>query len=162
MVWQQSVWLYLRLLNYLYEQKVEAFDPDKFLMIATKFIREAENYFPGDYKIRRRMQVTEPMMDEPLDQIAKSCGNVSKLAEDMITFVGVVFYRHHQDYKKAILEAANLGGSSEASCFYLGSLFGALGGKKALPADWIDGYAEHDRVVSVVQRFEENLKERIG
>ena len=160
-VWQQSIWLYLRLLNYLINQTREDFDPDEFLDKATEYIIEAEKNFPGDYKIRRRMQVTEPMMDEPLEMIAKSCGDVSKLAEDMITFVGAVFYRHHNDYKKALLEAANLGGASEASCFYLGSLFGALGGSDVLPQDWLDGYAEQDRVERLLQKFEENISQRI-
>ncbi len=154
-VWQQSIWLYLRLLDYLYGQEKKDFDPDEFLENATKFILEAERHFPGDYKIRRRMQVTEPMMDEPLEQIAKSCGGVSKLAEDMITFVGTVFYRHHDDFKTAITAAANLGGASEASCFYLGSLFGALGGMEALPEDWLRDYAGRDRVEAALTAFEE-------
>ncbi|MDG5767052.1 ADP-ribosylglycohydrolase family protein [Balneolales bacterium ANBcel1] len=157
-VWQQSIWLYLRLLNYLFSQTPASFDPDDFLLQATKFIREAESHFPGDYKIRRRMQVTEPMMDEPLEAIAKSCGNVSKLAEDMITFVGAVFHRHHNDYRKALLAAANLGGESEASCFYLGSLFGALGGVELLPPDWMDSYAERNRVESALEQFEAGIK----
>ena len=160
-VWQQSIWLYLRLLNYLFDQTTKDFDPDEFLEKATEYIVEAEKHFPGDYKIRRRMQVTEPMMDEPLEMIAKSCGDVSKLAEDMITFVGAVFYRHHNDFKKALSEAANLGGESEASCFYLGSLFGALGGSSVLPPDWLAGYAERERVERLLQKFEENISERI-
>ncbi len=154
-VWQQSIWLYLRLLDYLFGVDPKEFDADEFLENATKFILEAERHFPGDYKIRRRMQVTEPMMDEPLEDIAKSCGDVSKLAEDMITFVGAVFYRHHKDFKTAALAAANLGGASEASCFYLGSLFGALGGSEALPEDWLGGYAERDRVEAALSAFEE-------
>ena len=154
-VWQQSIWLYLRLLDYLYGIEKKDFDPDEFLENATKYILEAERHFPGDYKIRRRMQVTEPMMDEPLEDIAKSCGEVSKLAEDMITFVGAVFYRHHNDFKTAVTAAANLGGTSEASCFYLGSLFGALGGMDALPEDWLQGYAERDRVEAALTAFEE-------
>lgn len=157
-VWQQSIWLYLRLLTDLYGQNPENFDPDEFLVNATRHIREAEGYFPGDYKIRRRMQVTEPMMDESLEHIAQSCGNVSKLAEDMITFVGTVFYRHYNDYKRALTEAANLGGDSEASCFYLGSLMGALGGDGILPEDWKKQYAEKDRVVSLLQTFEEKIE----
>ncbi len=161
-VWQQSIWLYLRLLDFLYGQDAETFDPDEFLVNATRFIVEAEEHFPGDYKIRRRMQVTEPMMDEPLEDIARSCGNVSKLAEDMITFVGAVFYRHHSDYKKALTEAANLGGESEASCFYLGSLFGALYGSDCLPQEWLDGYAERSRINKALEKFEENLREKIG
>ncbi|MEX0681030.1 MAG: ADP-ribosylglycohydrolase family protein [Balneolales bacterium] len=161
-VWQQSVWLYLRLLNYLYDQDSATFDPDEFLVCATKFTKEAEEHFPGDYKIRRRMQVTEPMMNEPLDVIAKACGNVSKQAEDMITFVGAVFYRYHRDYKKALTGAANLGGASEASCFYLGSLLGALGGSAVLPDDWLIGYAERGRVEAALEKFEENVKENIG
>lgn len=156
MVWQQSIWLYLRLLDYLYRQSVATFDPDDFLSHAARYIREAEAYFPGDYKIRRRMQVTEPMMDEPLEVIAKSCGDVSKLAEDMITFVGAVFYRHHNDYKKAITEAANLGGESEASCFYLGSLFGALGGVEIIPDEWLEKYSERERVEAALANFENN------
>ncbi len=154
-VWQQSIWLYLRLLVFLFETEREDFDPDEFLENAAKYIREAEKRFPGDYKIRRRMQVTEPMMDEPLQDIAKSCGGVSKLAEDMITFVGAVFYRHHDDFKKAVTEAANLGGASEASCFYLGSLFGALGGMEAIPEDWLEGYADRERVEAALEKFEE-------
>ncbi|MDI6402728.1 ADP-ribosylglycohydrolase family protein [Balneolaceae bacterium ANBcel3] len=156
-VWQQSIWLYLRLLSYLYRQDPNTFDADEFLARAARFIKEAEGYFPGDYKIRRRMQVTEPLIDESLEHIAKSCGNVSTLAEDMITFVGVVFHRYHNDYRKALLEAANIGGSSEASCFYLGSLFGALGGKNALDSEWLKGYKELDRVMSVLDRVEETL-----
>jgi ADP-ribosylglycohydrolase len=154
-VWQQSIWLYLRLLDYLYGIEKKDFDPDEFLENATKFILEAERHFPGDYKIRRRMQVTEPMMDEPLEDIAKSCGGVSKLAEDMITFVGAVFHRHHDDFKAAVTAAANLGGASEASCFYLGSLFGALGGMEALPQDWLQGYKARERVESALSTFEE-------
>lgn len=161
-VWQQSIWLYMRLLNYLYDRNVEDFEPDDFLTQATKYIREAEGYFPGDYKIRRRMQVTEPMMDEPLEQIAKSCGNVSKLAEDMITFVGAVFYHRHKNFKEALTEAANLGGESEASCFYLGSLMGALGGDEMLPGDWLDNYAERERVETILEKFEGNIKAQIG
>ena len=157
-VWQQSIWLYLRMLTYLYDQDPKTFDADEFLVSATHFILEAEKYFPGDYKIRRRMQVTEPMMEEPLDRIAKSCGDVSKLAEDMITFVGVVFHRHHKDYKTALLAAANLGGESEASCFYLGSLLGALGGESMLPYNWLEEYVERDRVTAVLEKFEENIK----
>ena len=155
-VWQQSIWLYLRLLDYLYRQSAATFDPDDFLSHAARYIREAEAHFPGDYKIRRRMQVTEPMMDEPLEVIAKSCGDVSKLAEDMITFVGAVFYRHHNDYKKAITEAANLGGESEASCFYLGSLFGALGGVEIIPDEWLEKYSERERVEAALANFENN------
>ncbi|MFO8030504.1 MAG: hypothetical protein R6U28_11645 [Cyclonatronaceae bacterium] len=154
-VWQQSIWLYLRLLDYLYGVEHEDFDPDEFLENATRYILEAEKHFPGDYKIRRRMQVTEPMMDEPLEDIAKSCGRVSKLAEDMITFVGAVFYRHHDDYKTAVTTAASLGGASEASCFYLGSLLGALGGTEMLPGDWVDGYADRERVETAIEKFED-------
>jgi ADP-ribosylglycohydrolase len=154
-VWQQSIWLYLRLLDYLFGQEKKDFDSDEFLENATKYILEAERHFPGDYKIRRRMQVTEPMMDEPLEDIAKSCGGVSKLAEDMITFVGAVFHRHHDDFKTAVTEAANLGGASEASCFYLGSLFGALGGPEALPEDWLGEYAGRTRVEAALSAFEE-------
>ncbi len=161
-VWQQSIWLYLRLLVNLFETEKESFDPDQFLEYATKYILEAEKYFPGDYKIRRRMQVTEPMMDEPLEDIAKSCGDVSKLAEDMITFVGAVFYRHHNDFKKAVTAAANLGGASEASCFYLGSLIGALGGTEALPDDWLSGYAERGRVEAALRKFEERAESSAG
>ncbi len=157
-VWQQSIWLYMRLLDDLYGLEPADFDPDNFLVKATKYIREAEGHFPGDYKIRRRMQVTEPMMDEPLERIAQSCGGVSKLAEDMITFVGAVFYRHHNDYKTALTEAANLGGESEASGFYLGSLLGALGGKEILPDDWKQGYAERERVETVLNAFEEKIE----
>lgn len=154
-VWQQSIWLYLRLLDYLFGRDTQDFDADEFLENATKYILEAERHFPGDYKIRRRMQVTEPMMDEPLEDIAQSCGGVSKLAEDMITFVGAVFYRHHKDFKTAVTAAANLGGASEASCFYLGSLFGALGGPEALPEDWLADYAGRDQVVAALSAFEE-------
>ncbi len=161
-VWQQSIWLYLRLLVYLYETDKDSFEPDEFLENATKYILEAEKLFPGDYKIRRRMQVTEPMMEEPLEDIAKSCGGVSKLAEDMITFVGAVFYRHHNDFKKAVTAAANLGGASEASCFYLGSLIGALGGKEALPDDWLHGYAERGRVEAGLRKFEVRAESSSG
>lgn len=157
-VWQQSIWLYLRLLDYLYGLDKGNFDGDEFFEKATHFIREAEKFFPGDYKIRRRMQVTEPMIDEELSDIAKSCGNVSKLAEDMITFVGTVFHRHHDDFRSAVLEAANLGGASEASCFYLGSLLGALGGMEAIPDEWLEGYAERERVAATLDRYEETLR----
>lgn len=161
-VWRQSIWLYLRLLNYLYGQNIEHFDPDQFLTHAAQFVREAERYFPGEFKIRRRMQVTEPMMDDALERIAASCGNISNQAEDVITFVGVVFYRHFSDMRASISEAARLGGSSEATCFYLGSLHGALGGMQALPEDWVDGYGERTRVEAALERFESHMSARNG
>lgn len=153
-VWQQSIWLYIRLLDYLFPLAPDDFEPDEFLSNAAKYIREAEVHFPGDYKIRRRMQVTEPMMEEPLELIAASCGGVSKLAEDMITFVGAVFCRYYKDYKKALTGAASIGGSSEASGFYLGSLMGALGGMEVLPEKWLEEYKDRERVEKAVNHFE--------
>lgn len=160
-VWQQSIWLYLRLLHNLFLQDQAGFDPDDFLLRAARYIREAEEYFPGDYKIRRRMQVTEPMMDEDLADIAISCGKVSYLAEDMITFVGVVFYRYYKDYAQALSEAARLGGASEASCFYLGSLFGALGGVQMIPEKWMTGYSGKGQLEKSILSFEMRIQERL-
>lgn len=156
-VWQQSIWLYIRLLDHLFGQSVQTFDPDTFLAHAARFVREAEGHFPGEFKIRRRMQVTEPLMDRPLDDIARSCGKVSSLAEDMITFVGAVFYHHYRDMMKALGAAAGQGGASEASCFYLGSLFGALCGMKALPDRLISGYSGKQRILDAVDHFEKTL-----
>jgi hypothetical protein len=152
-VWQQGTWIYLRLLADLYVMDEKNFSASKFLKRAMFFADEAEDLFPHDYKMKRRMQVTEPLLDEPLSEVAKACGDINNAADNILAFVGNAFYKHNDDFEKAILSTANLGGTSGAVGFYLGSLIGALRGQSNLPGAWLHSLNVKESVTSAVFNY---------
>lgn len=137
-VWQQGTWVYLRLLAWLFGQASDTFDPNLFVTKALLFTDEAGSYFPHDHKLKRRMQIIQPLMGGDLEDVAKACGNVNMAAENILCVVGSVFHRHGRDPRTALTEAANLGGCTGAVTFYTGTLLGALHGRHALPEAWIE------------------------
>ncbi|MEX2404269.1 MAG: ADP-ribosylglycohydrolase family protein, partial [Balneolales bacterium] len=152
-VWQQGVWIYLRMLDWLFGLMPSDFSHTDCLKNLTQFIDEAENLFPHEYKIRRRMQLVEPLLSDSPERIIKACGNVSSHAENILAFTGAVFFRHSYNYKNALIETANAGGSAEAASFYVGSLLGALHGPDILPQNWLSELAEKDRVINEAERY---------
>lgn len=137
-VWQQGTWIYLRLLADLFVTDEVDFNADQFLKKAIEYADEAEDLFPHDYKMKRRMLVTEPLLNTPLDEVAKSCGNINNAADNILAFVGNAFYKYNDSFENAVLATANLGGTSGAVGFYLGSLIGALRGQRVLPGAWLN------------------------
>jgi ADP-ribosylglycohydrolase len=149
-VWQHGVWIYLRLLNDLFHSDPADFDARGFLSNAMHYADEAESHFPNDHKMKRKMQVTEPLLDAPLSQVAKSCGSINNAADNILAFVGNAFYKHHNSFENALIETSNLGGTSGAVGFYLGSLIGALHGKSIMPGAWLGTLNVRESVESTV------------
>lgn len=149
-VWQQGTWIYLRLLAELYTTEAEKFSPRKFVEQAMLFADEAEGHFPHDHKMKRRMQVTEPLLDASLDQVARACGNINNAADSILAFVGNAFYKYNDNFELALIETTNLGGTSGAVGFYLGSLIGALRGQSSLPGAWLNQLKVKESVSSAV------------
>lgn len=152
-VWQQGVWVYLRMLSWLFGLKPTDFDRSVCLEKIIQFIGEAEDLVPNEFKLRRRVQLVEPLLEGPSEKISKACGDVSSDAENILAFTGAVFYRHPDNFKEALAEAANSGGSAEAVSFYTGSLLGALHGPGILPKDWLDNFPEKDRPANEAERY---------
>ncbi len=145
-VWQQGTWVYMRLLAWMFEHHAQGFAKGLFLTKALMFVDEAESYFPHDFKLKRRMQSIQPLMDGPLEVIASTCGDVNIAAENIISVVGAVFYQHPASFQDGILAAANLGGSTGAVTFYTGSLLGALHGTSIFPDAWLEKLRVRDSV----------------
>jgi hypothetical protein len=145
-VWQQGTWVYMRLLAWMFEHHPQGFSKGHFLTKALMFIDEAEVYFPHDFKLKRRMQSVQPLMEGPLEAVATACGDVNIAAENIISVVGAVFYQHHDSFHDAILAGANLGGSTGAVTFYTGSLLGALHGASIFPEAWLEKLRVRDSV----------------
>ncbi len=152
-VWQQGTWIYLRLLANLYVMDEKDFDAGAFLKSAMYFADEAEDLFPHDYKMKRRMQVTEPLLDRPLIEVAQACGNINNAADNILAFVGNAFYKYNDDFEKGLLTTTNLGGTSGAVGFYLGSLIGALRGQSKLPGAWLHQLKVKESVTSAVFNY---------
>lgn len=152
-VWQQGTWIYLRLLANLYVMDEKDFDAAAFLKSAMYFADEAEDLFPHDHKMKRRMQVTEPLLDRPLIEVAQACGNINNAADNILAFVGNAFYKYNDDFEKGLLATTNLGGTSGAVGFYLGSLIGALRGQNQLPAAWLHQLKVKESVTSAVFNY---------
>lgn len=152
-VWQQGTWIYLRLLADLFVMDETEFDAEVFLKKAMEYADEAEELFPHDYKMKRRMQITEPLLDTPLIEVAKACGNINNAADNILAFVGNAFYKHNTSFETALLATSNLGGTSGAVGFYLGSLIGALRGQKVLPDAWLHKLKVKESVSSTVFNF---------
>jgi ADP-ribosylglycohydrolase len=149
-VWQQGVWIYLRLLNDLFHADAASFNPAIFVSKAMQYVDEAEVHFPNDHKMKRKMQITEPLLEAPLDIAAKSCGEINNAADNILAFVGNAFYKHHGNFEEALIATTNLGGTSGAVGFYLGSLIGALHGKNILPGAWLSKLNVRESVESAV------------
>ncbi|MEX0685265.1 MAG: ADP-ribosylglycohydrolase family protein [Balneolales bacterium] len=156
-VWQQSVWVYLRMLDWLFDAKPQDFDRGLYLKSIYQFIEEAENQVPHDSKLREKMQQVEPLLDESVEEIGKACGGVDVAAENILVFALSMLYRNPDSYEKALLEAANAGGATEAATFYLGSLLGALHGQEVFPATWLDKFSEQERIISEVERYRKKV-----
>jgi ADP-ribosylglycohydrolase len=152
-VWQQGTWIYLRLLAKLFQTNPADFDSTSFLKDAMLFADEAEHHFPHDYKMKRRMQITEPLLDTPLEEVAKACGDINNAADNILAFVGNAFYKYNDNFETAITSAANVGGTSGAVGFYLGSLIGALRGVDALPGAWLNQLKVKESVESAVFNY---------
>ncbi len=152
-VWQQGTWIYLRLLADLFKSSPEKFNADDFVKNAMLYADEAEDLFPHDYKMKRRMQVTEPLLKAPLAEVAKACGNINNAADNILAFVGNAFYKHHNSFEEAVTSTANLGGTSGAVGFYLGSLIGALHGQVALPGAWLNQLKVKESVETAVFNY---------
>lgn len=152
-VWQQGTWIYLRLLADLFSADTASFDPKTFVQNAAKYADEAETYFLNDHKMKRRMQVTEPLLDAPLEQVAVACGGINNAADNILAFVGNAFYKHPHDFEQAVTSTANLGGTSGAVGFYLGSLLGALNGQAGLPGAWLNQLKVKESVETAVFNY---------
>jgi ADP-ribosylglycohydrolase len=152
-VWQQGVWIYLRLLSDLFKSDPSTFDRVAFVKNAMEYADEAESHFPRDYKMKRRMQLTEPLLTAPLDQVAVACGNINNNADNVLAFVGSAFFKHHNSFEDALIATSNLGGTSGAVGFYLGSLFGALHGKEIIPGAWLAELKVKESVESAVFNY---------
>ena len=152
-VWQHGVWIYLRLLNDLFHADVATFNAATFLNKAIQYADEAELHFPNDHKMKRKMVVTEPLLDAPLAEVAKSCGNINNAADNILAFVGNAFYKYHGSFEQGLIETSNLGGTSGAVGFYLGSLIGALHGKSILPGAWLNSLNVRESVESAVFNY---------
>ncbi|MEX0929061.1 MAG: ADP-ribosylglycohydrolase family protein [Balneolales bacterium] len=156
-VWQQGVWVYLRMLDWLFGLVPPEFDRSVCLKKIAQYIDEAERLFPNEFKLRRRMQLIDPVLNESPEKISKVCGDVSSDAENILAFTGAVFYRHPHNFKQALTEAANAGGSAEAVSFYVGSLLGALHGKEVLPEEWMNHLLEKKRIEDEVEHYRKIL-----
>lgn len=152
-VWQQGTWIYLRLLAKLFQTNPADFDSKSFLKDAMLFADEAEHHFPHDYKMKRRMQITEPLLDASLEEVAKACGDINNAADNILAFVGNAFYKYNDNFETAVTSAANVGGTSGAVGFYLGSLIGALRGLDALPGAWLNQLKVKESVESAVFNY---------
>ncbi|MEX0778625.1 MAG: ADP-ribosylglycohydrolase family protein [Balneolales bacterium] len=152
-VWQQGVWVYFQMLTWLFEINPSEFDRIVCLRKIRMFIDEAEQLFPNEFKLRRRMQIILPLLDESPEDILSACGDISSDAENILAFTGAVFYRHFDNYKDALTETANAGGSAEATSFYVGSLLGALHGPEILPQDWLDQLSGKDRINNEAEKY---------
>jgi ADP-ribosylglycohydrolase len=152
-VWQQGTWIYLRLLAKLFQTNPADFDSKSFLKDAMLFADEAEHHFPHDYKMKRRMQITEPLLDASLEEVAKACGDINNAADNILAFVGNAFYKYNNNFEIAVTSAANVGGTSGAVGFYLGSLIGALRGLDALPGAWLNQLKVKESVESAVFNY---------
>lgn len=152
-VWQQGTWIYLRLLAKLFQTNPADFDSTSFLKDAMLFADEAEHHFPHDYKMKRRMQITEPLLDASLEEVAKACGDINNAADNILAFVGNAFYKYNDNFETAVTSAANVGGTSGAVGFYLGSLIGALRGLDALPGAWLNQLKVKESVESAVFNY---------
>ncbi|KPQ00508.1 MAG: ADP-ribosyl-[dinitrogen reductase] hydrolase DraG [Bacteroidetes bacterium HLUCCA01] len=152
-VWQQGVWIYLRLLSDLFKTDAEHFDRIAFVQKAMEYADEAESHFPHDYKMKRRMQLTEPLLSQPLDVVASACGDINNNADNVLAFVGSAFFKHHNSFEQALTATTNLGGTSGAVGFYLGSLFGALHGKSVMPDSWLGKLKVKESVEAAVFNY---------
>ncbi|MCC5925405.1 MAG: ADP-ribosylglycohydrolase family protein [Bacteroidetes bacterium] len=152
-VWQQGVWIYLRLLADLFKSDPSSFDKIMFVRKAIEYADEAEVHFPHDYKMKRRMQLTEPLLSAPLDKVAEACGNINNNADNVLAFVGSAFFKYHNSFEEALVATSNLGGTSGAVGFYLGSLLGALHGKEILPGAWLGELKVKESVEAAVFNY---------
>lgn len=152
-VWQQGTWVYLRLLAWMFEHHSDSFAKGLFLTKALMFVDEAEAYFPHDFKLKRRMQSIQPLMEGPLEAVAATCGDVNIAAENIISVVGAVFYQHPDSFNDAVLAGANLGGSTGAVTFYAGSLLGALHGAAVFPEAWLEKLRVRDSVEHAAKSY---------
>ncbi len=152
-VWQQGTWIYLRLLAKLYVTDEATFSAADAMKSAMEFADEAEDLFPHDHKMKRKMQVTEPLLDRPLSEVASACGNIDHAAENILTFVGNAFYKYHNDFETGLLSTTHQGGTSGAVGFYLGSLIGALRGQHTLPGAWLHQLKVKESVSSAVFEY---------
>jgi ADP-ribosylglycohydrolase len=152
-VWKHGTWIYMRLLHWLFEQMGEPLDKKQFVKQIMAFTEEAEDNFPGDHKMKRRMQLIEPLLDGDIREIAAACGSIDQSAQNVLAFVGAVFYKFGGRFDEAVTAAANQGGSSGAVGFYLGSLSPALGGEIVIPGNWKGMLKEKDRLEAVVRKY---------
>ena len=67
-----------------------------------EYADEAESHFPHDYKMKRRMQLTEPLLSQPLDVVASACGDINNNADNVLAFVGSAFFKHHNSFEQAL------------------------------------------------------------
>lgn len=152
-VWKHGTWIYMRLLHWLYSQNEGALDKKAFLKRVMSFTEEAEEKFPGDHKMKRRMQLVEPLLDGELGDIARACGGIDPSAQNVLAFVGAVFYRFGGRFDEALVAAVNQGGSSSGVGFYLGSLSAAFGGDAVIPDNWLGMLSEKERLHQVIRQF---------
>lgn len=152
-VWKHGTWIYMRLLHWLFTRTGGPLNKKQFIDQIMAFTEEAEEKFPGDHKMKRRMQLIAPLLDENLDDIARACGGIDQSAHNVLAFVGAVFYQYGGRFDEALIAAANRGGSSGAVGFYLGSLSAAFGGGAVIPDNWQGMLNEKDRLLGVVRSY---------
>jgi ADP-ribosylglycohydrolase len=152
-VWKHGTWIYMRLLHWLYSQNEATLNKKLYLNKVMAFTEEAEEKFPGDHKMKRRMQLIEPLLDGDLDEIARACGGIDQSAQNVLAFVGAVFYRYGGRFDDALIAAVNQGGSSSGVGFYLGSLSAAFGGEAVIPDNWLEMLGEKERLQQVIRQY---------
>lgn len=59
--------------------------------------------------------------------------------------------RHENDFSAALIANVEAGGDSAARGLMLGMILGAYHGKSAIPADWLNGLTQHDRIASLIE-----------
>jgi ADP-ribosyl-[dinitrogen reductase] hydrolase len=67
-----------------------------------------------------------------------------------------------QDFREAVLLAANLGEDADTTAAITGQLAGALWGASSIPADWLGLLAWRDRITDLADRLYDLSRERIA
>ena len=110
--------------------KNEAFAPHKMSLLVRLLIINA-----GEYKEKHRDQI-------------RSSGYVIDTLEAALWAVW-----HTDNFKDAILLAANLADDADSVAATAGQLAGALYGLSGIPAEWVDKIVDKDRILSMAEKL---------
>jgi len=149
---------HLAALRYCMLNEPGSFFADRFWEDVTVAVRRAEEHFGSvEPRISNRLEALRGVLSEfPLD-IADVCDGAGAAADEAWPFAIAMVARTSHLPEAAILSGINSCVDSDSVGAMTGSLIGALHGRAAFPAEWIEGLEASGEIKQLAERLHQRL-----